>query len=159
MPYFIIEKMPVFLSWARYRILEEEAVEDKEAVWRISSKIAGSKATEEKSALMYDILQRKFTKHPNTFRSEWVHFDLSGGEASANVWDLLYDYCHFRGYAFLSDIRDPLEEVVADYKGENYHHPMGRVFSKNHFVRPAKWWWRFTRGMRGRTIGVLINSD
>jgi len=156
MPYFIIEKMPVFLSWAQHRILEEEAAKDKSATWRVSSTIAGNKASEEKSGMMYQALLQKFRQDPDRFRSEWVRFDLSGEEAAANIWDVLYDYCHFRGYGFLSDTRDSVEKIVASYEGESYAYPMGRIFSLNHFVKPAKWWWRFTHRMRGRKVLTAV---
>lgn len=158
MPYFIIEKTPVFLSSARHRALEEEVGKDKSATWRVGSHIAGNKAAEEKSALMYQALLQKSGHDPDRFRAEWVHFDLRGEEAVANVWRVLYDYCHFRGYAFLSDLRDSVEKIVASYEGESFAYPMGRIFTLNHFVKPAKWWWKFTHRMAGRKVSVHINS-
>jgi hypothetical protein len=140
MPYYLINKQPVFLSWSRYRELEELVSMGKDYLWVSSSKIAGHKESKEKSELMFGILNKKYLNNPDDFNSHWIEFDFKGQEASGNAWDLLYDYCHFYGYAFLSDLRDFSEKLIADYQGELYSYPMGRVFALNHFVKPTKWW-------------------
>jgi hypothetical protein len=159
MPYYIINREPVFLSWQRYKVLEQEATKGKDPTWIVSSTIAGHKESEEKSELMFNVLDQKFREDPQGFHSKWVAFDLTGEEASKNVWNLLYDYCHFYGYASLSDFRDFTEKLLADYEGEAYTYPMGRVFALTHFVRPAKWLWRFTHKRKGRTVQVIIYTN
>jgi len=40
--------------------------------------------------------------------------------------------------------------------GDAYTYPMGRVFAFDHYVRPGRWWWRYTHKMIGRTVRVVI---
>jgi hypothetical protein len=158
-PYFIINRQPVFLPSERYRELEGIISEDKGPEWRIASVMAGSEESEEKSELMYDTLSRVFSEDPQHFNSHWMEFDLLGNEAAANTWDLLYDYCHYYGHAFLSDLRDIPEKLTADFLGDSYSYPMGKVFALNHVVKPNRWWWRISRGMKGRVIRAIVDVD
>lgn len=159
MPYYIINKQAVFLSWARSKELNELVSKDKDSSWRISSVIHGHQASEEKSKLVYEVLNKKYIDDPDDFKSAWVEFDLKGKEASKNTWDLLYDYCHYFGYAFLSDLRDYSEKMSADFKGELFSEPMGKVFALNHLMKPTKWWWKYIHKMKGRNVRVVINTE
>ncbi len=158
MPYYLINKHPVFLSWARHKKITEEALKSKDSDYKISSVIAGRKETKEAEKIIYQTLKSKCDKDPLRFYSDWVKFDLIGGEACQNVWDLLYDYCSYYGYAYLSDLRDFSKKLIDDYMGDSYTYPMGQVFAFNHYVKPARWWWRYTHRMNGRTLTVIIVS-
>lgn len=159
MPYYIINNQPVFLSWEHSRKLNEIVSNDKGSVWRIASQIHGHKESEEKSKLVYEELNKIYFRDPDNFKTEWIEFDLKGKKASENIWDLLYDYCHFFGFAFLTDLRDYPEKFTADYKGELYSYPMGRVFALNHFMKSAKMWWKFNNKNIGRTVRVIIDIN
>lgn len=158
MSYYIVNKQPVFLSYARHKDLEHIISKDKNSLWEISSKITGHKENKEKQKLMFNTLNKKYLDNPDKFKSEWIEFDLKGKEASENVWDLLYNYCHFYGHAFLSDSRDFSEKLIADYEGELYSYPMGKVFAINHFIKFVKWWWKFTHKVNRKTTRVIIDS-
>jgi len=161
MTYYIIDNKPVFLSWARNRELFSIVSKDKDPIWRIWSRIVGHKENEEKNELIFDELNKKYLDNPDDFNPNWVEFDLKDKEASENVWDLLYDYCTLYWYAFLSGSYelDLSEKLEADYNLELYRYPMGKVFNLNHFVKPKKWWWKYTYKMKWRVIQVTINTD
>ena len=159
MSYFIINKQPVFLSWSRYKQIREEALKGKDAIYKISSTIAGHKETKETQKLMYEVLKAKYDKDPKQFYSEWVKFDIVGDDASRNVWDLLYDYCHYYGYAYLSDLRDFTQKLADDYEGDSYAYPMGQLFALIHLVKPTRRWWKYTHKMTGRIVKLIIISE
>ena len=167
MPYFIINKQPVFLFRQRYAALEVEALKneiarDNASKWTKPENYIGSLIigpdSREKETLMHNVLERKFKSDPKDFYAKWVSFDLRGAEASLDVWDLLFDYCHLHGYAFLSDLRNIQDKILDSYAGEEYYYPMGKVFSLNHFVKPAKWRWGLTHKMKGRTVRIIIDA-
>lgn len=159
MSYYLINKQPIFLSLSRDKQIRKEALKDKDAEYRVASMIAGTEESIEAQRLMFNVLKAKYDKDPERFYSEWVKFDIVGDEASQNVWDLLYDYCDYHRYAYLSDLRDPVKKIVDDYEGNSYTFPMGRVFVLEHFVKPARWWWKYTHKMSSRTIRLIIPSE
>jgi len=159
MPYYLINKQPIFLSTTRYRELEKLVTKDKDIMWIGISCMAGSKETKEKSELMFNALNKIFLDNPDYFNSYWVDFDLKDKEASENTWDLIYDYCHFYGNASLSDDRDFSEKLKADYERESINYPMGRVFTLNLFLKSRNCWWTFSPKRRERIIQVIINTD
>lgn len=159
MSYYIIDSYPVFLTHKKYSELRKEVSKDKSRMWRISSRMQGTKETEEKDNLMYDLLFKKYNEDKDKFLENWYSFDLLGEEASLNVWDLLYDFSSYYGYSYLKDFRDFLEKMEADHSGELYLYPMGKVFSFNHFVRPSKWWWKYKYKMKGRIIELIIDTN
>lgn len=158
MSYFIINKQPVFLSAHRYAELKRQVSVDKGADWRIASVFQGRKENRECQEMMFEALNGMCTKNPECFVEEWVRFDFRGADASENAWDLLWDFCHFYGYAFLSDLRDTPNRLAADLENDSYLYPMGRIFALDHVVRPGRWWWRFAHKMVGRKVTLLINT-
>ncbi|MCH7964903.1 MAG: hypothetical protein IH852_13305 [Bacteroidetes bacterium] len=159
MSYFIIDKLPVFLTSDKYNELREEATKDKDASWRVSSMIQGHKETEEKDELMYELLLKKYQEDKSGFLSKWYSFDIKDSGASINIWDLLYDYSVFYGYSYLEDFRDYPDKLISDYEGESLLYPMGKVFCFTHFVKPKKCWWKFRYKMNGRRIEFIIDVE
>jgi len=158
MAYYIIYNHPVFISWQRYKALMIEIGLDKGSGFPIASAIAGTKKSKEKSNLILKNLNQKYLDDPKDFYNKWVKFDLPKDEAPMDVWDLLFDYCHLYGYSYLSELRDIDDRLIADYEGDAYRYPMGRVFALNHFVEPANWFWKFTHKMKGRSVQVIIDT-
>lgn len=159
MPYYLIENIPVFLTRKKYSELREAVLKDKDAIWRTVSMIQGNKETDEKNNLMYEMLIKMHREDKAKFLLEWYSFDLINEEASQNIWDLLNDFSAYYGYSYLKDYRDFSDKLKDDHSGENYLYPMGKVFSFNHFVKPAKWWWKYRYRMKGRSIELLIDIN
>jgi hypothetical protein len=160
MPYVEIGSQPVFLSHSRHERLRDEVLGEKGALSRVSSAIHGSKESQEAQLLMINALEAKYAESPTRFWNEWVHFDMEWDEARENVWDLLCDYCDYSGYGRLKDFREPFERLIEDREyGDAHTHPMGRIFSLEHYVRPGRWWWRYTHKMGGRTVRIIIISN
>lgn len=128
MPYFLIKNIPVFLPKSRYNYLFNEVLKNKTPLERTSAMIASHKESLEAMDLMYQKLLSEFTVDKNKFISDWVHFDLQNDEASENVWDLLYDYCNYYGFAYLRDIRGFSDRLMDDVKGFSFKFPMGDIF-------------------------------
>lgn len=159
MPYYIIDKQPVFLPESRERELRLEALKGKSATNVVLSEIAGTKEGAEADELIYQALKAKYAEDPDQFHEDWVHFDLVGRDASDNVWDLLYDYCHYYGCGYLSDLRDFSQQLMDQYFSDPLRYPMGKVFSFNHFVPPRKWWWKYVRRTTGRMLRLVIVTE
>lgn len=163
MPYFIIEKQPVFMTNKKYKKIRQEALKDKDASFRIGSRIQYSyyknKEKEEAEKLMYNTLKNKYDENQEIFFSDWVSFDLIGKDAQENIWDLLYDYCNYYGHSYLSDPRSEISKIVDEFVGDSLLYPMGKVFLLNHLVKPHKWYWKYIFKMRNRHIKILISVD
>jgi hypothetical protein len=163
MGYYLVDKMPIFLTREREKELRDEVSKDKTPWWQIGSRIAyrnnDNSPNKELERLMFDLIIKKYNSDKQKFISEWYTFDLLGDVASLNAWDLLYDFSTYYGYSFLKDFRDFSEKLEADYSGELFSYPMGKVFSFNHFVKPAKWWWKYRYKMKGRTVELIIDVN
>jgi len=159
MGYYVINKHPVFLFGPRLHQISEEALKDKSSLWEMGALTTGRKEAKEAEELIYKTLKAKHDKDPELFYSEWVRFDISGKEASQSAWTLLYDYCCYYGYAYLSDLRDFVDKLIDEYEGDSYSYPRGYVFTLNHFVKPARWWWKYIYKMTGRTIRLIIVTE
>jgi len=127
MPYYIINKQPVFLTTRNYKILENIVSKDKDIRWQGPS-IQGTQICKEKSRLMFKELSQQYKLNPYKFQKQWIEFDLEMEEAEGNIWDLLYDYgCYYRN-SFLTDKRDFTERLISDYEHESLLFPMGKNF-------------------------------
>ena len=129
MPYYHIERYKVFLSHDRWLKINSLAMAHKDPQFRVSSIIAGQPAAREADELRFQQLTKLCREDPDTFFREWVEFDLRGREAQENAWDLLYDYCALSRIGYLADMRSEVHAVLADYAGDSYTYPMGRVFA------------------------------
>ena len=162
MPYVLVSGHPVFLSKSRYFRLREQASKDRDAVFRVASLIAGTKAMLEVESRMVTILEAEYSKDPIRFFREWVEFDMEGSEARQEVWYLLYDYCHLYGHTRLTDLRaDPeIARLVGDLlsPGYNVDPPMGRVFALEHPSQRRKRWLWLGRQERQGTLRVIIDT-
>jgi hypothetical protein len=156
MPYCMVNNQPVFLYTSRYKAIQEKALKDKSAAQKVSGIIAGTKESKEVQEYIYNYLRKQYDEDPVNFHTNWVAFNITGKEAAQEVWDILSDYCKYYGYAYLSDLRDFMKEQTDDHNGDSYKYPMGQVFALNHFVQPARWWWRYTQKMNGRTLSLVI---
>lgn len=159
MPYYVINNRPVFLFTSRWKKLQKLSLKHKDPEFRFDSMIQGTKACKEAQKLMYRFLKSQCEKDSEHFNSEWVKFDITGSEAGENVWDLLYDYSCYYGCSYLSDLREPSQQIIDDYLGNQLQYPMGKIFVFNHCVKPGRWWWKYTRKMTRQTISVIINTD
>ncbi len=158
MPYYMIERQPVFLYFAAWQRLREKALREKDLLWRASSTMARTKEAVEADQLGVRWLQERHRDDPEAFRREWVCFDLAGDEASRDTWDLLYDYCHLYGFAFLSDMRDFGQVAADDWAGESYTYPMGKAFKMNYRTSPRSWWKKLLSPEIDSAVSVIIDT-
>ena len=117
MPYYKIERYKVFLARDRWLRINSLAMAHKDPQFRVSSMIAGQPAAREADELRFQYLTKLRREDQNTFFREWVEFDLTGGEAQDNAWDLLYDYCALSRIGYLADMRSEVHAILADYAG------------------------------------------
>jgi hypothetical protein len=154
MSYCIINKIPVFLYSSRIKEIQGRALKGRNAMREIDSIVARTKESREVDAFTYEFLSRQYEQDPVNFRINWAAFDITGEEAAREVWDLLHDYCDYYGYGYVSDLREFGQQLTDDRGPSKY--PIGQVFALNHLVKPAKWWWKYTRKTEGRTISVIV---
>jgi hypothetical protein len=157
MSYCIIGGQPVFLYPARYKEIREQALRGKDATHQMADIIAGTKEGQEVDEFVSEFLRKQYEADPVNFRTNWASFDLNGEEAVHEVWDLLTDYCRYYGYGYLSDLRHVARQLVdEDAEAPQQQYPAGRVFALNYFAKPMKWWWPYTRKMKGRTVSLVV---
>jgi len=156
MSYCIISGQPVFLYPARYKEIQEQALRGKGATHQMDSIITGTKESQEADEFVNEFLRKQYEGDPVNFHTNWASFDLNGEEAVREVWDLLTDYCQYYGYGYLSDLRKVAQQLVDEGAAEPQPYPSGRVFALNYFMKPARWWWQYTRRMKGRTVSLVI---
>ncbi|UHA72045.1 hypothetical protein [Paenibacillus sp. 481] len=154
MPFFIIAKTPVFLTWEKDKKLREE-IYGLDNVFSSYIKISGKKDNEYK--LFRTALTNKYNLNPLTFINEWSKFDLQNEDAQQNIWDLIYDYCAYYDCGYPSDLRDEVEYLQDDFQGVNFLFPQGKKFGLNHNVRPLRWW-KYGKKKKGITIRTIIDS-
>lgn len=157
--YVVIDKKPVYISQKIDAEIRKKFSDTHGAKASVMSIIANTKENKELKKETYKILERQYKDDPQSFVSDYVHFELLDKDAINNVWDLLYDYCHYLGYAFLTDIRSFTSKLKNDYEGDSYTFPMGKIFALDHFVKSYCWWWRFMSKKKGRTVRLIISAD
>jgi len=129
MPYYVIERYKVFLSHSRLSAINEIALAHKDPFFRVSSTTEGNPEVREADELRFQYLTNLCRKNRTRFYQEWVKFDLRGQEAQENAWDLLYDYCALTRIGNLEDTRSEVHAILAEYAGDSYTYPMGRIFA------------------------------
>lgn len=146
MAYYIIKEHLVFFHRRMQRELEDIALKDWSAHDRIGARIKGATANKA-DILIAQLLENKSASAD--FYKDYVYFDLTKDEAELEVWYLLYDYCHQRGYGELVDLRmrDSMDEMLADYEGGHGNlFPMGETFELHFPIQPRKkqytWFWK-----------------
>lgn len=154
MPFYIINKEPVFLTWERDNNLREE-VYGLENVFSSRIKHSGEKNRDHK--LFRKALKKKYKESQSRFIEDWVRFDLTGDDAIYNVWDLVFDYTCYYGCGFTTNGGDEERDTDYDYSGENYYFPQGKIFVLNHYVDVERWYWKYTRKTRGKIIKTVID--
>lgn len=158
MAYVIIQRKPVFLHATQYETLRDKALAQQTPEFRIDSTIAGSREQRKAGSLMCEFLKAQYEENPSRFEAEWAEFDLKGRDASANVWDLLYDYGCSYGSSYVCDLRSQDQRLVSEWLGDCLAFPMGKVFAFNHDVKSRG----FLNGFllrRNRTATVVIDTD
>ena len=156
MSYFLVKKQPIFLSNKRYRDLVDEVSKGKDPRWITSSTIIGHLECREKLELMNQALLRKYEEDPKKFEANWLRFDMVGDDATQEVWDVLYSYCHLYGFTKLVDLRDSSSKIYEDFMGYSSIKPMGDMFALTHIISPVKWFWPIKRNTNG--ICVIIKT-
>lgn len=159
MPYFLINKCPVFLTHNRYNILFNEISRDKDADWITSSTISGHKEVEEKNLLISEFLLNEFKKNEKHFLNEWFNFNLLGEEAVNNVFDLLYDYSDYYKNSYLKDLRTDSEKLIDDYNSGSYLNPYGKIFMISYLIKQNNWFNNFANISNKNKIDFLIDID
>lgn len=153
MSYYIIDGVPVFLTWSKYYQLKEEVQGRNEMGDDRFFGIRGwdSKEAELLSSTINEVLQEKSQKDIRAFRRHWANFSMGRDEAADNARELLFDYCHLTQNAVLKD----LCITAKDYK-EFFPTAAvpGRVFVLN-LPAPEKSFFRRLRGST-RLVGRLI---
>ncbi|MNW51354.1 hypothetical protein D3C74_288380 [compost metagenome] len=155
MPFFVINKIPVFLTWDRDKELREE-IFGIENVFGSYIQRYGQKNNDYKK--IKKALYKKYLQNKMAFVKEWSEFDLYGEDAASNMWDLIYDYCAYYGCGYTSDIRDETSFFVDDSMGQSFLFPQGRTFMLNYYVAPYNWRWKYIRRKKGITITTVIDA-
>jgi hypothetical protein len=158
MPYLIIQRKPVFLHATQYEMLRDKVLAGQTPEFRIDSAIAGRRDQRQAERLMCKFLEAQYKENPSCFQTEWVEFDLKGQDATANVWDLLYDYGCFHGCSYVCDLRPQDQHSLSDLLGDSFAFPMGKVFAFKHNVKSRGFLNGFLLG-RNRSVTVVINAD
>lgn len=109
MSYYIIDGMPVFLTWSKYYQLKEEILRRNKMGDDRFFGIRGWDSAEAEllSNTINEVLLEKSQKDINTFRRQWANFSMGKDEAADNAWELLYDYCHLTKNAVLNNLDIP----------------------------------------------------
>lgn len=177
MPYFIIDKKPIFMSWKRNGMFREEFFKANPKLDDNLNHIAIGMKGETNNMFQefqYNMIEKEYLDNPAKFESDWFEFDLRDEEASNDVWHLLYDYCCYYGHADLSNVggcvaeindycrgvlnlRDRAKKTTEYYR--QYPYPTGKVFTLSHVVKPEYWWWRFTCKMKERVVRVIVDVE
>ena len=159
MPYYIINKKPVFLSNNRYTSLKESLLKGKTATQKVASFIRNMPEATALDKSMYHFLETEYSKNPEVFHKEWVCFDLFGNDASENVWDLLYDYCYYYGITIVRDLRDFTTKLEESYEGLDYNYPMGKIFVLDCYIKPLN---RSRKSIFNKirpNVSILVNCN
>lgn len=160
MPICTINNMRVFISSERSLFLHNECI--KNAILpegAPSFMFAGSDEVRKRDEFIYDYLMDMAKNDLKNFIENWVKFDIIKKEIISNIWYLLNDYCYLTGYYYLSRASTGSNPITEMLSGDFDDLPLGKVFSLNYVVPPQKWYWKFTHGMTGRKIKVIIDID
>lgn len=158
--YFIIDNYPIFLTYSRFTKLRNEALKNKSAKFRVASMMSSkagkqSKENSEAESLMYDYLLKKYYEDKNLFLKQWHDFILSGKKASENIWDLLYDYCHYNKFGEIIDMRDHIDKML-DLNSYNY--PQGKKFVLK-FNEDKNKWWDFFKKKKENNVNIIVDIN
>lgn len=156
MSYYIINGIPVFLTWSRYYQLREEIVSrnkiDDDRFYGVRG--WDSKETELLSSTISEILLEKSCKDISLFRKQWANFSMGRDEASDNARELLFDYCQFTRNAILSDIAaDQINQEVFPHASLP-----GRIFALS-LPAPEKSLLKRLRGGTRLAGRLIIDSE
>jgi hypothetical protein len=152
MSYYIIDGMPVFLTWSKYYQLREEIMRRNKIGDDCFFGIRGwdSNEAELLSNTISEVLLEKSQKDINTFRRQWANFSMGQDEAADNAWELLFDYCHLTKNAVLNNLNVPAE----GYRESPQTAFLGRVFALN-LCGPETSLFKRLRG-KSRLVGRLV---
>lgn len=130
MSYYVIDGIPVFLTWARYYKLRGEIITGFEIGDDCFYGIHGRDA-EQSGALtsaINDLLAQKKTSNEEHFYLNWVSFDMDKEEAADNVWELLDDYSALTRNTRVRSIRDE-QTFSRGADPDTYGYSMGRLIA------------------------------
>ncbi|MFD2878802.1 hypothetical protein ACFTAO_27175 [Paenibacillus rhizoplanae] len=156
MPLFVVNKIPLTLTWETDRILREEIYGVGNVM---KSYIVRSN---EKKITHIDfkkkLLHKKYREDPETFIERFVKFDLRGEEACENLWDILYDYCAYYGSGYPSDKRDIEERIFDEYNESQFIYPQGKVFYLYHYAPSLSLKEKLLKQKKGIIVRNLIDT-
>nr|WP_312577693.1 hypothetical protein [Sedimentibacter sp.] len=154
---FIINNIPVYLTHEKYIEISKKACKDKDWEFMVSATMQGTEEGKEKRKLIFDELWNLYRNDKEKFISDWSEFELTDKEAEENIYSLLDAYCAYHGYAYLSESRCDMQQIIDSYTFD-YKYPIGKIFSLNHNVKPEHWWWKYSNKMKGRVIRIVIDT-
>lgn len=158
--YFQICNTPVYITWRALREIDQIVLEHKGVPFKMSTQIAGTREEREATELRIKFLEEEYRKDPVLFYEKWVNFDLMDDEARSETWDLLFDYCHFRGWGRLIDVRDFQERLLSDLMGESLQYPMGKAFLLTiPIMTPKALLSRLLSSSKGPELSVVIDTS
>ncbi|OME41444.1 hypothetical protein [Paenibacillus odorifer] len=155
MPLFVVNKIPLTLTWETDRMLREEIYGVGNVM---KSYIVKSNDKNNTSRLQKKLLHKKYREDPATFIDRFVKFDLCGEEACENLWDILYDYCAYYGSGYPSDHRDIEEQLFDEYNGSQFIYPQGKKFYLDYYAPSLSLKGKFLRHKKGKIIRTLIDT-
>lgn len=158
MSYYVIDGIPVFLTWARYYQLRGEIIGRFEIADDCFFGVQGRNAEESTvlTSAIKELLTNKKNINEKHFYLDWVSFHLEDMEASDNIWELLYDYSVFTRNCGIRSIRDA-QTFVRGKDPNTYGYSMGRLIAVDIYAQKSK----LARKLFGqKRLGTLmIDSD
>ncbi|MFC6650290.1 hypothetical protein [Paenibacillus rhizoplanae] len=155
MPLFVVNKIPLTLTWETDRILREEIYGVGNVM---KSYIVRSNEKNNTHRLQKKLLHKKYREDPETFIERFVKFDLRGEEACENLWDILYDYCAYYGSGYPSDKRDIEERIFDEYNESQFIYPQGKVFYLYHYAPSLSLKEKLLKQKKGIIVRNLIDT-
>ncbi len=157
MAYYIIDKLPVFLSWEKHRRIREELFpEDDELKAPLYPLFPGDAAKRrEIDRRITQYLLKKYRDSPDYFMEEYFNFDLIEGTAQVNAWQLINDYCEYfgQGYGVYN-----LSSLDAFYRSPGLNALDPLVFAIEHDSKPRAWWKSIFKN-QDRVVSIVIIRD
>lgn len=158
MSYYVIDGIPVFLTWARFYQLRGDILSRCKIPDECFYGIHGRSSEESinLTSAIKDLLVQIKTGNEERFYVNWVSFDMDKAEASDNVWELLYDYSALTGNCAVRSIRDD-QTFVRGVDPNTFGYSMGRLVALDIFA-PRNQFSRWLFGPK-RMSTLMLDSD
>lgn len=96
-------------------------------------------------------LEKEYNDNPNIFIAKWLKFEFIGEEARDNYFYLMSDYCKLTNNSYMQNFN--IDPDMADI----FTNPPGEDVGVAHLVKPLKWWWKYTKGIKNKGVSIIIS--